>query len=170
MCVPVLSHSVMQILCSPMDCTLPGSSAHGIFQARILEWGAISYSRGSSQPRGRSCISDVSWHWQAGSLPLAPLGSSLHVQQIVKEFWLIFLKLLDTSYFPVETRWEWYISHCKKLSAQAEVQCNGILIFLSYNILYIQQEKNQEEILPRFCTQAFLNGPYVYCIRRLLII
>ena len=29
----------------PMDCSLPGSSAHGIFQARVLEWGAIAFSR-----------------------------------------------------------------------------------------------------------------------------
>ena len=35
-------------LCDPMDCNLPGSSIHGILQARILEWGAISFSRGSS--------------------------------------------------------------------------------------------------------------------------
>ena len=38
-------------LCDPMDCSLLGSSVHGILQARILEWVAISYSRGSSQPR-----------------------------------------------------------------------------------------------------------------------
>ena len=38
-------------LCHPMDCGLPGSSVHGIFQARILEWVAISFSRGSSQLR-----------------------------------------------------------------------------------------------------------------------
>ena len=31
-------------LCDPMDCSLPGSSAHGIFQARVLEWGAITFS------------------------------------------------------------------------------------------------------------------------------
>ena len=37
--------------CDPVDCSLPGSSVHGISQARILEWGAISSSRGSSQPR-----------------------------------------------------------------------------------------------------------------------
>ena len=36
---------------NPMDCSLPGSSVHGISQARILEWVAISFSRGSSQPR-----------------------------------------------------------------------------------------------------------------------
>ena len=38
-------------LCDPMDCSLPDSSIHGIFQARILEWVAISFSRGSSLPR-----------------------------------------------------------------------------------------------------------------------
>ena len=35
-------------LCDPMDCNLPGSSVHGILQARILEWVAIFFSRGSS--------------------------------------------------------------------------------------------------------------------------
>ena len=38
-------------LCNPMNCSPPGSSVHGILQARILEWVAISFSRGSSQPR-----------------------------------------------------------------------------------------------------------------------
>ena len=37
-------------LCDPMGCSLPGSFIHGILQARILEWVAISFSRGSSQP------------------------------------------------------------------------------------------------------------------------
>ena len=41
-------------LCDPMDYSLPGSSVHGILQARILEWVAISFSRGSSQPRDRT--------------------------------------------------------------------------------------------------------------------
>ena len=41
----------------PMDCSLPGSSVHGIFQARVLEWVAISYSRGSSRPRYQICVS-----------------------------------------------------------------------------------------------------------------
>ena len=39
-------------LCDPMDCSLPGSSIHGIFQARVLEWVAISFTRGSSQNIG----------------------------------------------------------------------------------------------------------------------
>ena len=46
-------------LCNPMDCSLPGSSVHGIFQARILEWVAISFSRGSSQPRDQTPVSCI---------------------------------------------------------------------------------------------------------------
>ena len=48
-------------LCDPMDCSPPGSSVHGIIQARVLEWVAIAFSRGSSQPRDWtrvSCIAD----------------------------------------------------------------------------------------------------------------
>ena len=45
--------------CSPMDCSLPGSSIHGIFQARVLEWVAISFSMGSSQPRDRTRVSCI---------------------------------------------------------------------------------------------------------------
>ena len=40
-----------------MDCSPPGSSVHGILQARILEWGAISFPRGSSRPRDRTQVS-----------------------------------------------------------------------------------------------------------------
>ena len=46
-------------LYDPMDSSLPGSAIHGIFQARILEWAAISFSRGSSQPRYRTCVSCI---------------------------------------------------------------------------------------------------------------
>ena len=53
-------HEVAQsclTLCDPMGCSLPGSSVHGIFQARVLEWVAISFSRGSSQPKGQTRVS-----------------------------------------------------------------------------------------------------------------
>ena len=44
-------------LCDPMDCSIPDSSVHGIFQARVLEWIAISFSRGSSRPRDQTHVS-----------------------------------------------------------------------------------------------------------------
>ena len=46
-------------LCNPMDCSLPGSSFHGIFQAKVLEWGAIACSRGSSQPSDWTRVSRI---------------------------------------------------------------------------------------------------------------
>ena len=46
-------------LCDPMDCSLPGSSVHGIFQARVLEWVAISFSRRSSWPRDWTRVSHI---------------------------------------------------------------------------------------------------------------
>ena len=55
-------------LCNPTDSSSPGSSVPGISQARILEWDAISFSRGSSWPR-----EDI--HWQVNSLPLSHHGS-----------------------------------------------------------------------------------------------
>ena len=57
-------------LYDPMNCSLPGSSVHGILQARILEWVAISFSRASSRPRDRTHVSSISctgrwilYHW-----------------------------------------------------------------------------------------------------------
>ena len=46
-------------LCNPMDCSPPGSSVHGIVQARVLEWIASSFSRGSSRPRDRTQVSCI---------------------------------------------------------------------------------------------------------------
>ena len=60
-------------LCHLIDWGLPGSSVHGMFQAQILEWVAISSSRGSSPPRDPTRISCL-LHWQGGSLLLAPPG------------------------------------------------------------------------------------------------
>ena len=53
----MLSHSVLSNSCHPINCSPPGSSVHGILQARILEWVVISFSRGSSQPRNETHIS-----------------------------------------------------------------------------------------------------------------
>ena len=46
-------------LCDPTDCSLPGFSIHGIFQARVLEWIATSFSRGSSWPRDWTQVSRI---------------------------------------------------------------------------------------------------------------
>ena len=67
------SVSHVWLFCNPMDCSLPGSSVHGILQARILEWVAIFFSEGSSRPTDQthiSCISCVTVRF----FTTAPLG------------------------------------------------------------------------------------------------
>ena len=68
-------------LCDLMDCSPPGSSAHGTSQAGILEWVAMPSSRGSSQAREPVRVSCF-LHWQVGSLPLAPTGKHIYICSI----------------------------------------------------------------------------------------
>ena len=69
--------SVVSNFCDPMGHSLPGFSVRWILQARILEWVSISFSRGSSWPRDRTCISCVScigkqilYHWATREAPI----------------------------------------------------------------------------------------------------
>ena len=62
--------------CDPVDCSTPSSSVHGILQARILEWAAISSSRGSSQQGSNPHLLHF-LHWQLGHLPLVPPGKPI---------------------------------------------------------------------------------------------
>ena len=73
-CVCMLSHFSPVWLCDPLDCSPPGSSVHGILQARTLKRVAIPSSRGPYQPGIKAHL----WrllHGHGGSLPLSHLGS-----------------------------------------------------------------------------------------------
>ena len=59
MCVSAKLLQLCLTLCDPMDCSLLGSSVHGILQARILEWVAMPTSRGPSQPRDQTPVTYV---------------------------------------------------------------------------------------------------------------
>ena len=66
-CMQARSLSHVQLVCDPVDCSPPGSSVHGISQARILETIAISSSRGSSRPKGPKPHLLRLLHWQVDS-------------------------------------------------------------------------------------------------------
>ena len=71
----ILSHSVVSNSCNPMDCSLPHSSVHGISQARILEWVAISSThQGIFLTQGSNCVSCIGrrilYHWATWEAPL----------------------------------------------------------------------------------------------------
>ena len=72
-------------LCDPMDCSLPGSSVHGILQARILEWVAISFSRGSSRLRDQTQISGIARRFFT---IWATTEAQLHIKLHTKKFFL----------------------------------------------------------------------------------
>ena len=68
-CVCVRAHiQLCTALCDPMNCSPPGSSVHGLLQARVLEWVPMPSSRGSSQPRAWTCISCIN-HYSTWEVP-----------------------------------------------------------------------------------------------------
>ena len=71
-------------VCSPMDCSSPGFSVHGILQVRILGWVAMPSSRGSSKPRGRTQVSCGSCNAGRLCLQLSPQGNSTYTLPCVK--------------------------------------------------------------------------------------
>ena len=73
---PMLSRAgsgLVTKFCDLIDCSPPGSPVQGISQARILEWVAVSFSRGSSRPRDWTCNANL-LHWQVDFLPLNNQG------------------------------------------------------------------------------------------------
>ena len=84
-------------LCDPMDCSLPGSSVHGILQARMLKWVFIPFSRGSSRPKdgthvsyisctGRWVLNTTSTTWEAQGLSVGTRKSILRATRSTKKF------------------------------------------------------------------------------------
>ena len=73
-CLVLLLCSVCLTVRNPMDCSPPGSWAHRIFQARVLEWVAIPFSWGIFPTQGSNPTLLCLLHWQADSLPSAPPG------------------------------------------------------------------------------------------------
>ena len=86
LCLLLLLLSCMQLFCDPMGYSPSGYSVHGISQARILEWGAMPFSRRSSRPKDRTCVSCtgrwILYHWATWNLVLFVcqflLGPLLH--------------------------------------------------------------------------------------------
>ena len=83
--IKVLVAQLYLILCDPMDCSPSGFSVHGIFQARILEWVSISFSRGSSQSKDQTWVScTASWFFTVWVTKEAPYN----IWHTVKYIWL----------------------------------------------------------------------------------
>ena len=88
-----LSHD--RLFCNPTDCSPPGSSVHGIFQSGILEWVAISFSRGCSQPRDLTHISSTA----GGFFPTEPPGKPHVGYESINDSFILYLFFLTVLEF-----------------------------------------------------------------------
>ena len=106
-------------LCDTMNCSLPGSSFHVIFQARVLKWVAISYSRGSSHPRDWT---HISWIGRQIFYQLQHLGDPLGLWCCCK--WHYFIHFYGSIIFPV------YISLSIPLLLDIQVASRSWLLWI----------------------------------------
>ena len=104
------SRSVCLTLCNPVDCSLPGSSVHGIFQARVLEWIANSFTRGSSRPRDQTQVSRIVdrhftvWSYVLTQNKLKLLSTQKPANNVYSSFIHNFQNL-QASNFPSKDEW-----------------------------------------------------------------
>ena len=93
-------------LCNPTDCSLPGSSVHGILQARILEWVGVPFSKGSSYPRDWTQVSHIVGGFFTG-------WATRETQEPEEGS----LSLLQGIFFPTQES-NWGLLHCRKILYQ----------------------------------------------------
>ena len=128
-------------VCNPVDCTPPGSSVHGILQARKVEWVPMPSSRGSSQPRGRTLVSCL-WHWQVDSLSLCHLGgpilltyeSVFLLSDLKKIFFFNLYKVVLVSAIQSCVGFCHWLQQCKSSFVSQMLNISEIMWYLSFSV------------------------------------
>ena len=102
-CVKVKSESEVAqsspTLCDPMDCSLPGSSIHGIFQARVLEWGAIAFSNDILRGEEKGFVS-LTWESETFAASLLDFGDYMSPARQNNRLRVEYQRSLPLSHFP----------------------------------------------------------------------
>ena len=143
-------------LCDPMNCSSPGSSGHGILQARILELVAISSSRGSSQPRNQNSVDSLSPK-QSGKPILQRIvgikrdhmcASALQFVQMWTIQSSLWLRVLNCSWWRVRTcsvgKWSSQRA-CAGLRETSSLMC-GAPQFYSFKPNAVENEQSAEKV------------------------
>ena len=125
---PLVTQSCLT-LCDPMDCSLLGSSVHGIFQARILEWVAISFSRGSSNTREWTWVSRI-----AGRFFTIWATREAHMSHIIEQ-WTSYLNSRHTA---TSSGRFVYLGHVKMPLVDHYFQEENLLIQISWFFIFYQ--------------------------------
>ena len=149
--MPCLLLSHVLTLWDPMDCSSSGSSLYGIFQSRILESVAISYSRGSSQPRDQIHVSDMSC---IGTVPPGRPMHNIYMELTVLtllDWFLLLSTLWNSSMFVV---W-WCVYNTLLLP----------LLLYGYAIIWLSQSHVDEHVGFHFSTiTCKIAVRYTYCV------
>ena len=127
-------------LWDPMDCSLPSSSVHGILQARILEWVAVPFSRGSCQPRDWTQVSHFAgrfftiWatreaqeYW--GGLPLPSPNDSIDVGNLISCSSALFKSSLNIRKFTVHVLLKPGLENFEHYFASMWDECNFVVVW-----------------------------------------
>ena len=126
-------------LCNPVDCTPPGSSVRGVLQARILEWAAFPFSRGSSQPRDRTQVSHIAdrfftvWATSTNFIIVTYLYFFLVIALELDIYIYMYIYTHTHTHTHIYTHW-----NCHNFPTQWKVwEAYKIYLHLSYIIYYI---------------------------------
>ena len=122
-------------LCHPMDCSLPGSSVHGIFQARIPEWAAISFSKGSSQPRDQTWVSHI-------------VGRHFTIWAIGEPLFSVMLRSISNVWHRQERSATAFVMHICSLWLKSELYlCNPVILWFIFKNSTLHPWKSFENML-----------------------
>ena len=130
--------SLIPTLCDRMDCSLPGFSVHGIFQARVLEWGAIAFSRGSSRPRDCTQVSCIAgrrftlWATREANCYVIPTKMASHPWALGTSYyagfpvlWVVpFMKIATPYWVPIVCQTWCSICSCCSVTKSYLIVCN----------------------------------------------
>ena len=131
-----------------MDCTLLGSSVHGILQARILEWVVVPFSRGSSQPKDRTqvfCIVGrffTIWATREAEYRIACINIQKKPGEFIASFKQLSLKFQLT---PMSVRWTWWLASNEENTTKSDTMP---LLRLSYKKLSLSSRSFSGSKLP----------------------
>ena len=147
-------------LCYPLDCSPPGYSVHGSFQARILEWVAIPFLRGSSQLRNLTWVSCIAgrffniWATRETQINNCSIRTNKYFVQIIEA---ILMKIIQSEEQNLSDLWD-TIKYCKKsknyellIDTTSWISSNSIILKL-----FLREKKKKKDTKRRCCMIPFL--------------
>ena len=111
-------------LCNLVDCSLPGSSVHGILQARILEWLAVPFSRRSLQPRDQTQVSHIAGRFFTSQATWKLKNTGVGSLSLLQ--WIFLTQ-----------KWKWGLLHCRWILYQLSSQETHFIYSVYFLVFFV---------------------------------